>query len=241
MGIFRRWAEILAGLFYPEVCQICGVEWAPPSAGYVCERCRGTVRYVVPPFCRQCGLPFPGEITMPFACGNCRGMRWAFEYARAAAVAQGTLREIIHRFKYHKARWFAPYLADLVVRRLGTEAAGWDVLVPIPLSARKLAQREFNQADDIASLVGSRLGLRVVARGVQRIKDTDTQTRLNRRHRLANVRGAFRVRDPALISGHCVLLIDDVLTTGATAHACALALRGGGARRVAVWTVARGL
>jgi ComF family protein len=150
--------------------------------------------------------------------------------------------DVIHRYKYHRAVWFEPFLADLLVRQAAPTLAAekWDLIVPVPLHPLKEREREFNQADRLARHLGRALGIPMHNRLLRRVKFTLTQTRLTRPERAANMEAAFAPRSGKELNGEKVVLVDDVLTTGATTHACAEAARQAGAGDVCVWTVARG-
>ena len=239
----RTWGETVLGFLYPNVCQLCGERRATAAEGYVCAGCWQGVRFIVPPFCERCGLPFAGELTTEFECANCREMELHFTQARAAVAAQGVTLEVIHRYKYQHALWFEPFLADLLLRQAGTalRREKWDLIVPVPLHPLKQREREFNQAERLARRVGRAVGIPVEARLLQRREHTRTQTQLTRRERADNVRRAFALRPGVRLAGERVVVMDDVLTTGATTSACARMLREAGAGDVCVWTVARGL
>jgi competence protein ComFC len=231
------------GLVYPENCQLCRDGRAGAAEGFVCARCWQGVRFVRPPLCDRCGLPFEGEITTAFECANCREMTLHFESARAAVVATGVVLEVVHRFKYQQAEWFEPFLADLLCREAVPvlRADNWDAVVPVPLHPRKERERGFNQAGRLAAALGRALNRPVKRDWVRRVEFTRTQTLLTRAERAANMRAAFAARPGLSLRGERIVLVDDVLTTGATTSACAKALLDAGAGRVTVWTLARGL
>ncbi len=238
--------EAAVGLVFPPICQVCGEERAGPEEGYVCGRCwsrPGGIRFVQPPYCERCGLPFEGEITTRFECANCRELDLAFSQARAAVVATPFLLEIIHRYKYQRALWFEPFLANLLIRQAATpiREGGWEALVPVPLFPVKRREREFNQAERLGAALAQATGLPLLTTVVRRVVPTRTQTQLNRQERADNMRGAFAPVAGEALKGRRVVLVDDVLTTGATTSACARALLKGGATEVGVWTLARGL
>jgi competence protein ComFC len=239
----RSWINSGLGLFYPEWCQLCGQERATRGEGFVGQACLARVRFILPPFCRRCGLPFEGDITTAFECANCRETELHFRFARSAAVARDPVLEAIHRYKYHRALWFEPFLASLLIRQAQPELAreNWDWLVPIPLHPTKERQREFNQAERLARHLSAVTHLPVDSRLVCRQRPTRTQTLLSREERQANVRNAFGLRPRRQLNGERIVLVDDVFTTGATASACARTLRQAGAGEVCVWTVARGI
>jgi ComF family protein len=151
--------------------------------------------------------------------------------------------DVIHRYKYQQALWFEPFLAELLVRQAapGLGQEGWDWIVPVPLHPLKQSEREFNQAEHLASHLGAATQLPVHSNLLRRVTPTRTQTRLPRAERSANVRRAFALRPGASVAGKRIVLVDDVLTTGATTSACAQVLMAAKAEKVCVWTVARGL
>ncbi|MBI3882091.1 MAG: ComF family protein [Verrucomicrobia bacterium] len=236
-----RFADAALHFLYPELCQLCRERRATPAEGYVCAECWQGMRFVTEPFCERCGLPFEGALTTKFECANCREMELRFGSARAAVFARGPALEVIHRFKYNQALWFEPFLADLL-RRVADPAGRtepFDLLVPVPLHPLKLREREFNQAEHLARRLGRMLGVPLDAQLLERLKPTQTQTKLSRQERADNVRHAFATCAGRRLAGERVALIDDVLTTGATASACAHALLKAGAGSVRVFTVAR--
>jgi len=228
-------------LFFPPLCQICRERRASAAQGYVCGDCWSGVRFIAPPFCHRCGLPYDGEIIGDFQCENCKDLDFAFSSARSAVRANALILDVIHRYKYNAALWFEPFLADLLLRQAlpVLRAEKWDCIVPVPLHATKLREREFNQAARLAARLGAAAGLRVDESLVARLKPTNTQTALSRPERAANVADAFEFCGGERLRGQRVVLFDDVLTTGATTDACARALLKGGAGEVCVWTLAR--
>jgi competence protein ComFC len=241
--IITPWLDAGLNFVYPEVCQICGKERATAAEGFVGPRCWQRVRFIVPPFCERCGLPQAGEITTKFECQNCREMELHFRAARSAVTANELLLEVIHRYKYQRALWFEPFLADLLVRAAGPVLAreGCDMVVPVPLHPAKLREREFNQAERLGECLSRAAKIPLNTRLLKRVKPTQTQTLLSREQRAANVQRAFAVQPGARLAGGRVALVDDVFTTGATTSACAKMLLAAGADEVCVWTVARGI
>lgn len=231
-------------LLYPPVCQLCHARRAEAPAGFVCGQCWRQVRFIRPPFCHRCGLPFAGEFTTNFVCTNCHDLELHFSSARSAVVAKGVVREAIHRFKYSGAVWFENFLVGLLLREAAPALLAsepWDGLVPVPLHPVKLREREFNQAARLAAPLARATKIPLREKILRREHSTGTQTALTRTERAANMKHAFAVRPGVRLAGQRLVLVDDVFTTGATTNACAAALRAAGAKEVAVWTVARGL
>jgi len=240
---FERWFNVGLGFFYPEVCRLCEAEHATAQDGFVGARCWSQVRFIKPPFCERCGLPFEGDITTPFECTNCREMELRFTSARSAVVARGVVLEAIHRFKYQRQLWFENFLAGLFLREAAPALRGqnWNLIVPVPLHSVRQREREFNQAERLAARLSLAINIPLNQKLLRRVTPTATQTLLTRQQRAANMRGAFAPRPGLRLNGERVILVDDVFTTGATTSACAQALRAAGAGDVCVWTVARGL
>ncbi|MCI0746627.1 MAG: ComF family protein [Verrucomicrobia subdivision 3 bacterium] len=244
ISVSRRWLEVAASFLYPEICQSCEIESATASQGYVCEKCRATVEFIKPPYCQRCGAPFAGEITSPFICGLCRHSELYFSHARGVVPFEGVVRDTLLKYKYNRALWIEPFFAELVQNHAGPRLRdeGWDLIVPVPLHPRKRAEREFNQAERLGRHLSRAAGVPMEKRALRRILPTRTQTRLSASERAENVRKAFAFKgDPARIQDRRIVLFDDVLTTGATASACARVLLQAGAREVCAWTLARGL
>jgi ComF family protein len=239
----QNWLGAGLALIYPETCQLCRRERATPREGYVCRKCWHQVRFVQPPFCERCGLPFDGDFAASFECTNCREMAFHFRFARAAVIAKTVVLEAVHRFKYSRALWFENFLADLLNRAAAPALSPkeWDFIVPVPLHPLKQREREFNQSDLLASRLSEATGIPCRPKLLRRILPTLTQTVLSRQKRALNMKGAFAAAGGIDLSGKRVIILDDIFTTGATTNACAGALRQAGASDVCVWTVARGL
>jgi ComF family protein len=170
-------------------------------------------------------------------CGACAVAPPAFDWARAAGLYAGPLRDAVQRFKFGRRPALARPLAALVLEQCAAAVPPRAVLVPIPLARERERERGFNQAALVAERVARGLGAPVRERWLARTRATAPQTELDAAERRANVRGAFVASTAA--AGADVVLVDDVLTTGATAGECARALRAAGAASVGLLTVAR--
>jgi ComF family protein len=231
--------EPLKGLAFPEVCQVCGTSRADAANGFTCRKCRSRVFFTAPPWCEQCGLPFGGAVGEAITCKNCYEAEWQFTSARSIMSARGLVREVVHRFKYNQHEFFEPLMIQWL-QSCGTLFPDRPQCVaPVPLHPVKERERGFNQAERLATGVAKHLGLPMETTLLRRVKYTETQTNLTRKERLANMHNAFEASSRMPFSR--ILLVDDVMTTGSTASACAAALRGAGAARVDVLTLARGM
>lgn len=228
--IFRR----LLDLVLPAPCKACGA----PSEGnrWFCGACWATVRLFGGSACSRCGRAF--ESGPAHLCATCEARPPAYDRAAAAGPYEGILAQAITLFKYRRKTGLAQPLGAMLVKRL-SDLPTPDVVVPIPLHPRRLREREFNQSLLLAQEVSWTTHLPLDYRAVARVGWAPPQVEVSGPERLANVRGAFEVRNPSVIAERCVLLVDDVYTTGATVNECARVLRKADAAAVYVLTVAR--
>jgi len=190
-------------------------------------------------FCVDCKTPFLNSAPLDEdgRCALCRHGFNGFDAVFAYGEYEGPLRKLIHVFKYGGVKPLASQLGQLLNGALPREQR-FDVIVPMPLHWQKRLERGFNQSELLARWVSKRTGI-PLTEGLKRRKHTDPQAGLTRAQRRTNVAGAFEVKHRSDIEGRHVLLIDDVLTTGATASACSAVLKRAGAKRVTVLTLAR--
>jgi ComF family protein len=190
-------------------------------------------------FCVDCKTPFLNQFPLDEQgrCSLCRLGLTGFDTVYTFGSYEDTLRELIHLFKYGRMRPLARVLGELTARAIPREHR-FDLIVPMPLHWRKRWSRGYNQSELLAKEVARRWGV-PVEKIVRRVKATAPQAGLSNSKRRLNVRAAFRMRKGSNIKGLRVLLIDDVVTTGSTASACASVLKRAGASHVAVAAVAR--
>ena len=233
----RRLADSVLSVVLSPSCAACGQLLDRPTTGPVCELCWRSILPLTPPICDRCGDPLPTwrSISIPLAsCPRCRRGARHVDRARAIGAYDGTLRAVVHAFKYEGRRSLAVPLAALMRTRGADMLGGADCVIPVPLHQSRRRERGFNQAADLARHVG--LPVRLALR---RARATPTQTGLPAAQRRRNVRGAFALARDGGLAGSTVVLIDDVSTTGATLDACALALKDAGVREVRALTAAR--
>jgi len=236
-GVRRLLGPLLDALIdalAPPLCVLCR---APPAAlPWLCERCAAGLELVRGPRCLRCGARRPLEAPL---CGECPD-DWpaALCGARAAAPHVGTARELVHALKFERRLEAAQPLGRLAAAAARALPLARDaVVVPVPLHWRRRRARGFNQAAEIARVVARELGRRLRPRLLRRIRDDGPSVHRSRAGRRRSVRGAFRAR--VGVRGRAVLLVDDVMTSGATLGACARALHRRGAREVWAATVTR--
>ncbi len=232
-------ATAAADLLYPPHCLACGRDTGNGHAGGLCMECRDSISFICGPACARCSSPV-GHHARTGGCPHCTRKNFAFTGAAAAGRYDGLLRELVLQLKYgHRPVLARPLGALMAARVRGGDAAGMDLVVPVPLHRKKFRERGFNQAELLARRVASRLHLALRNDVLLRTKDTQAQTGLDRSSRRKNVEKAFAVRNGADIRGARILLVDDVMTTGSTLSECASALKRAGASKVEVLVAAR--
>lgn len=233
-------------LLYPAYCAVCTDSLKGGAA--LCASCRDDLPRIVAPFCEACGEVFHGKIDGNFACPNCTGLSFAFDFARPAMLRDDRTLDLIHRLKYGREIHLARELGALARHafedpRLALPLAEKWPLIPVPLHRSRLRERHFNQAEEIARPLAAITGCPIL-KALRRVRSTDTQTLLSRRQRMENLKGAFALtrHGRRTLSAHAAgaILIDDVLTTGSTVNECAKTLRKAGIKRILVVTVMRG-
>ncbi|MGH7865403.1 MAG: double zinc ribbon domain-containing protein [Candidatus Binataceae bacterium] len=238
----------LLNFFYPPRCAACDSQLGIEATHRVCPACLARAERLPSPLCAICGGPLDSATSPDLRCSRCLASAPAFTRARAvarylpAAEGQpGTLASVIRRHKYAFDQSLGRALAEYLGDTLALDAQDYDVIVPVPLHRRRLLERGFNQAALLAAEVARRLDRPLDVRSLRRVRATSAQTARDLEERRRNVRGAFAVPDPARIQAMRVLLVDDVMTTGATVEECARALLRAGAKSVDVFTLARAL
>lgn len=234
----RRLGSSMADAVVPPVCLSCQAPLLLHNA--LCPECWCQVDFIRHPLCDRLGLPLPFDIGGPMISAAASAKPPAYSRARAVASYDGVMRGLIHGFKYHDRHDVRCLFGRWLQQAGGELLQSADIIVPVPLNRMRLLSRRFNQAAIVGGEVARLSGVRHVPTALCRVRATATQVGLTHEQRRQNVRGAFAVRagERAKISGRRVLLIDDVITTGATAEACAKALIDAGAQAVDVLALA---
>ncbi len=247
---YRGWIagvlDAAGSILFPAPCRICDQLLTRTSLLPLCEACLASFEPLPQKVCDVCGRPldaFPGMEDERLLCPFCRQKAYGFDRARSYAVYDGALLRAILLLKFEEmaplGSWFADRLAE-VAERAGEPLAA-DVVVPVPLHPARQRERGYNQADLIARPLARRLRLPCRSVLLVRTKPRPDKLHLSLEERWDSVRGAFATRPGSRVDNLRVLLVDDVMTTGATLDACAQALREAGAKWVAGLTVARAL
>ena len=226
---------------YPPFCVLCK---SPLRRGKnLCLPCSEKLPRLPASSCRQCAQCFDGNLEAPSECPNCIDLKPSFNFASSALRATEETITLIHEFKLLKRPELGGDLAELAAPRMTGEPRFAElqspILIPVPLHARRLRERGFNQAETLAQPLGQILEFENL-NALKRVRPTSRQATLSRRERLKNLRKAFRLRvSPEKLAGRNLILIDDVFTTGSTAQECARVLKTAKPAQIAVFTIVR--
>ena len=230
----------LKDILFPATCLLCHERLGQAGSLLLCPTCTTQMPLIRPPLCTCCGKEFPDAATGNHLCGSCLTKPPYFSCARAIFRYNKFTAPLIYSFKYQgrttarntfaALRERVPSINDLTVP---------DVIIPVPLHKKRLRERGFNQALELARLFFPKNKNNIRASALIRKRWTTPQTSLSGKNRRRNLAGAFQIKDPRPIKAKNILLVDDVLTTGTTANECAKVLQQNGAADIEVLTLAR--
>ena len=236
----KIWEQIL-NCFLPPRCLRCG-KVLKQNTG-LCRQCIEEIHFITEPYCHKCGHPFDflEEHNGQLLCGRClKTKRSVFRLSRSAFAYDDASKNLILSFKFHDKTENAKLLAQMMfVAGSDIFAAGVDVIMPVPLHYTRLVKRRYNQSALLAQELSKLSGIKADNLSLVRHKKTKPQVELSGMERQRNVRNVFSVKNQTTVKGKRVLLIDDVLTTGATLRECAKALRQAGAKSIDTLTAGR--
>jgi ComF family protein len=232
-------ASALLNLLFPPQCLSCDA--LVPTHGTLCLTCWQKVSFITEPFCACCGLPFEFALGDGALCGECLREHPPFSRARAALRYDEHSKSLILKLKYHDQSYLSRIYGAWLAKAGAEMLAASDVIVPVPLHYWRFVSRRYNQSALLAQSLSKACGLPCLPDGLLRTRKTASQAGLTRAQRFDNVRGAFTAnrKHAAKLAGKSVLLVDDVMTTGATLEQCCKALLKAGASTVNVLTLAR--
>ncbi|HNW39111.1 MAG TPA: ComF family protein [Candidatus Omnitrophota bacterium] len=229
-------------LIYPNFCLICKNRiQSPDQQQLICSGCQDKIEKNPPPFCANCGRHLTSEAIEKNICPACANLNFYFDRAFSPCVYTGSVKTLIREFKYSGKDYLGEFLGKLInafIRDYQIPVKYLDFILPVPLHKSRKREREFNQAEILSRQIAGEFDKTVLTNVLLRVKPTKTQTNLNFPQRCLNLEKSFIVSSPELIQGADLLLVDDVLTTGATANEAAKCLKEAGAHKVILLTLA---
>jgi len=233
----KNFLSLAHQLIFPSQCQLCG---EPALLNLpLCNLCLKKVQEIGALRCEVCGKAFTGEVNR--LCGSCIKEKPKFDQARAWAKFEEPMVQIIHQFKYQRGFYFANWMIDSLFKLYLQEFSSqkFDLLIPIPLHWKRLLQRGYNQTLILAQPLSKKLKIPLSTTILQKTRNTHPQVRLSSAQRKENLKKSFQLKKPESVEGKNILLIDDVITSGATANEAGKILKQAGANKVCILALAR--
>lgn len=237
MPFFSDAFKGLLNFIFPPQCSICKTR--VQNTDTLCNECFSRIRFISKPYCEKCGRPFEFQIADELFCGACLTKKQVFHKARAAFKYDDFSRQLILPFKHSDHIELTTLLTNLLYQAGGDLFEEADILIPVPLHRFRLMKRKYNQSALLAKALSDRIKKPFATGVLLRVKHTQSQGHMKKAERKQNVSKAFQVKNALKIVGKHVLLIDDVMTSGATLNECAKALKKAGANKVSYLTLAR--
>ncbi len=233
-------AKNFINIIYPLHCEYCKARLDPMDTLGVCPSCISKITKNPAPHCGSCGRPIKDA---PAICPECRVNRFYFTRAYSACLHEGIMKELIHAFKYRSRISLGGILSRFMIDFIKNDPRaleGIDAVTFVPIQARRLRERDFNQSRVLASKLSKALEMPLID-ALKKVRSTRPQNELSRDERLRNLDGAFAARTGHRLEGLRLLLIDDVMATGTTLNEASKALLGHGAKEIICLTLSRGL
>ncbi len=233
-----NWPLFIQRSIYPSRCLLCGGAGDNARDIDLCPACRKELPHNSH-YCYRCALPLPSSVPAGSLCGACLQRRLPFERTIAPLIYQHPVADLIAGLKFHARLQYGRMLSTLLLEQIldSTPTEMPQLLIPVPLHRKRLRERGYNQAVELARPLGRQLDIPIDLSSCRRIRATSSQSALHIKERRSNVRGAFELSKE--IAADHVALLDDVVTTGNTVAELARVLRRGGVKRVDVWALAR--
>lgn len=234
--------KTLVDIIYPKKCFACGEKLnASAASDFICGQCWGKIKKNAPPFCRLCGRRLDFKVNPKNICLSCIKKPLLFDRAFSPCSYEGVIKELIHSFKYKNKDYLGEALSSLMIEFIKEYNLGvdyLDLIIPMPLHAARLREREFNQAEILSGHIAKEFNKEMANDILIRRLFKKPQAELKPEERFSNISGSFMLNEKIPIEGKNILLVDDVLTTGATASEATATLKNGGANIVFVLTLA---
>jgi ComF family protein len=238
--VIHDFLNAFSNLLFPKSCLACSIKLIGNPEILLCDPCLEKIQLIKEPFCSRCGKPFLSAAGENHLCSVCLKTKWHFSKAQAIFVYKEPVTKVIHSFKYHRSTsCLATFYALKSSLAHLKEDTGVDLVIPVPLHKKRLRHRGFNQAQVLASCLFPKQKHKINPHILIRTTDTPLQTNLSGKARRRNLKKAFSVKNPAVVKGKKIMLVDDVFTTGTTLNECARTLRKAGAKDVQALTLAR--
>jgi ComF family protein len=240
--MFKKLASGILDILYPKNCILCktGI-FDEENQFYLCENFLANIKRNLPPFCLNCGRHLEKDEIDDTNCKQCRKRQFYFDCSWSVCIFDDIIKDLIHKFKYSNKTRLAKMFAKLIFDFLtifNLTFIEYSIMLPVPLHPVRLREREYNQCEILAKELQRFIPIMILTKDVIRIRNTKPQVLLDRQERWKNIKDAFQIKRPENFKSKNVLIIDDLITTGATVSELARTLKDAGANKVSVLTLA---
>jgi len=241
--MLKSFTSAVLDLIYPNNCINCKTAIIDRDYGFsLCQDCWQSIEKNLPPFCLKCGVHLEDIKTGIDLCKDCQKQQFYFDKAFSVFLYKGIIKELIHKFKYSNKTMLAKVFAQMIfdfTMNFNIQFSDYDIMLPVPLHSTRLREREYNQCEILAQQLQKFFPIQLSTKDVKRIKNTKSQITLDKVSRWKNVEDIFKITNEYIFEDKNVLIVDDLITTGATASELAKTLKESGARTVSVLTIAK--
>ena len=240
--MLKTFAATALELIYPKNCISCkaGI-FDKENKFLICQDCFEGIEKNLPPFCAKCGRHLELDETENGICRQCKKRKFYFDSCFSVCIYDGIIKDLIHKFKYSNKTVLADAFSKLMfdfIRNFHVELDDYDIMLPVPLHSTRLREREYNQSEVLSERINKFAGIAISRNDIIRLRNTKSQITLDKEARWQNLKDAFKVVRPAVFEEKNVLIVDDLITTGATASELAKSLKQAKAKKVSVLTLA---
>lgn len=234
---FKKFLQKILDFVIPNRCLSCA-DYID-SEHNLCSKCWGKINFISKPYCVKCGSPIEINLNIDVTCLECINLPPKFTLSRSLCKFDDNVKKIIHNFKYYDKTSISKFFAKLIFNLYAHDFQNADLIIPVPMHKIKRILRRYNQSQILAFEIGKIFNKHVLNNVLIKIKNTKSQSLLSKKERKSNLKNSIIIKNPELIKGKSIILVDDVITTGTTIDYCCKLLKMAGVKKIYVCSIAK--